>query len=382
MIMRKIFLFAIFVGLIVAETSAQQTNQYKYHIFDDYLLNPAYVGSQDYYPVVIGRDQRFYGISGSSPETYYMTLHSRVGEGYLFEKDGKINKFFDNFGNIALGFQLFQNQFGPSSETNVAMTYGYYLDLNQNYKRKNKRQLVLALSPRFKRLGVDLVGATIQNGDLVTGSGDFNDPAIGEIEKLSEWIFSTDVGGLFKTVHGEFGLTALDIVQTKNKIESDQLFINDTLGYTTYDSLYPSKIVANAKLTFIEMYNSPKFDVRFVPSVAAIYAPKTKGSEFYIDLMLEGILKEHVAGVRSEVVVKTEVGLNINYSRIYSPSIFFQPYVTFDFKNVAIQFAQTFGDSELVATQGINSGSQISVLFKLSNDRTIRSKRKAVNWNN
>lgn len=367
--------------MIVANTNAQQVAQYKYHIFDDYLLNPAYVGENNYYPVVVGRDQRFYGITGSSPETYYLTLHSRVGEGFLFEKDGKVNKFFEDFGNIALGLQMFQYSLDIYSETNIGMTYGYYLDMNQNYKRKNKRQLVLALTPRLKRVGYNLAKAGLANDGLVGGEGSFYDPTLGDQDKIRGWTFTSDIGALYKTVHGEFGVGALDFIQTKSQLESETLTINDSVSISTYDLLYPPKFLVNTKLTFVEMYNSPKFDVRFVPSVAGLYAPKTQGVEVYVDLMLEGVFKEHIAGLRSEVVVKTELGLNVYHSRVYNPTTFLQPYVTFDFQNITVQFAQSIGiDSDLTGTAGISPGSQISVLFKLANDRTIREKRKRVSW--
>ncbi|MDA3927555.1 MAG: type IX secretion system membrane protein PorP/SprF [Prolixibacteraceae bacterium] len=377
---RKITLYILFVFLFVAEASAQQAFQYRYHIFDDYLLNPGYVGSKNYYPILIGRDQRFYGLNdGVSPDTYYLSLHSRVGEGYMFSKDGKINKFFEKFGNMAFGLQLFQYSYGPTVETNIGVTYGYHLDLNQNYKRKNQRKLILALTPRVKRLGVN--GNALElNNDPLGGNSAYYDSKITELADARAWMFSADVGALYKTVHGEFGVAALDIVQSKNKMESEFLYINE-ISYETYDSLYPTKFLVNGKLTYIDMYNSAKIDVKFIPSLVAIYAPKTQASEFYVDLMLESIFKEHIAGIRSEIVMTGQLGLNIHHSRIYEPSTFLQPYVTFDFKNITITYAQTINiDGDLARTAGISGGGQISVILKLSNDRVIRAQQKKVSW--
>lgn len=379
--MKRTIVLSIFVCFMVAEIAAQQTSQYRYHIFDDYLLNPGYVGMKDYYPVLIGRDQRFYGIQGSSPETYYLSIHSRVGEGFIFAKDGKINKFFEEFGSFALGLQLFQYSFGPSRETNIGVTYGYHLDLNQNYKRKNQRKLVLAVTPRLKRLGFNYNDLQLFGGELGGDGQTFYDPQLGELDHMRAWMFTADVGAIYKSVHGEFGFAALDIVQSKNKLESDLLTINDSISYSTYDSLYPSRFLANAKLTFIEMYHSAKLDVTFVPSVAAIYAPKTGASEFYFDLMLESVFKQHVAGVRSEIVMTGQLGLNIHHTRVYEPGTFIQPYVAFDFKNFTVTYAQTINiDNDLANVAGIYSGNQISVLFKISNDRVIRSKTRKVSW--
>lgn len=384
-LMKRNILLYILLVLAALPSAAQQTTQYRYHIFDDYLLNPGYVGLQDYYPVLIGRDQRFYGLNGSSPETYFLSVNSRVGEGYIFAKDGKINKFFEDFGNMALGLQLFQYKYGPSRETNIGVTYGYHLDLNQNYKRKNQRKLVLALTPRLKRLGFNYADLQLYSGELGSEQGkEFYDPALGDLDHLRAWMFTADVGAIYKTVHGEFGLAALDMVQSKNKLESELLSLNDTLSYSTFDSLYPAKFLANARLTFMEMYSSAPLDVLFIPSVAAIYAPKTNDAEFYVDLMLEGTLKKHIAGVRSEVVLVGQLGLNIHHARVYEPATFLQPYISLDFRNFTIMYAQTINiDSDLVSAPGVNPGNQISILFKLSNDRIVRSRPKQGNsWHN
>lgn len=380
---RRILLYGLLL-FCVAQTFAQQTSQYKYHIFEDYLLNPGYVGMKDYYPVLIGRDQSFYGLSESSPQTYYMSLHSRVGEGYILAKDGKINKFFEKFGNIALGFQMLQYSFGPSRETNIGITYGYHLDLNQNYKRKNQRKMVLAFTPRLKRLGFNYNDLQLFGGELGGDGQTFYDPQLGDLDHLRSWMFTTDVGGVYKSVHGEFGLAALDIVQTKNKLETELLTINDSVSFATYDSLYPAKFMANAKLTFIEMYSSPNLDVNFVPSLTAMYAPKTGSVELYADVMLESVFRQHVAGLRSEVVMVGQLGMNIYHSRVYQPATFIQPYVSFDFKNFTITYAQSILiDNDLVNAPGISPGGQIAILFKISNDRTVRGKvRTGAVWTN
>jgi hypothetical protein len=379
--MKRTILY-ILLGLLAIQVSAQQTSQYKYHLFEDYLLNPAYVGANDYYPVNIGRDQRFYGLSNSSPETYYITLHSRVGEGYIFEKDGKINKFFEQFGNLALGFQFFQYKFGPSRETNIGVTYGYHLDLQRNVLRKNRRKLVLAFTPRLKRIGLShrdlkLIYDPLDGNDFGRG---FYDPILGDYDNIRSWIISTDVGALYTSVHGEFGLAALDIAQTRNKLESDLLYFGEEV-VDPRDILYPAKFMANARLTFLEMYNSKKFDVMFVPTIAAIYGPKTNSSEFYVDMKLQGIFKEHIAGIRSEVNMIGELGFNVNHTRIYYPSTFLQPYVTFDFKNMTITYSHTFiVDNDLTKAPNIMPGNQISLLFKISKDRVVRKLDHNQTW--
>ncbi len=373
--MRKIATVILLI-FVVSHLYAQQTYPYRYHIFDDYLLNPAYVGSQNYYPVLIGHDQRFIGLSEGSPQTYFLSLHSRVGEGYIFEKDGKINKFFSQFGNMALGFQFYQYRFGPENETNIGLTYGYHLDLNQNYIRKNPRKLIFALTPRLQGMYYSLSNLHLVGDELGVDEGStYTDPNLGGYSNYRTWIFSSDVAALFQSVHVDVGIGALNFIQTKNKLETEVLDLSDTT-FTTYDSLYPTRLLFNAKLKFIDIYTSDRLDVYFIPKVALLWATKRNYSEIFTDLMFEATFKNHIAGIRKEVMFTGQLGLNINHRREYNPITLLQPYIALDFKNYTITYAHSiYLENDLVGSGATIGGNQISVLFKISRDRVVRENR-------
>jgi len=377
---KLVFMRKLVIGFVLCllafNLNAQQNEQFRYHIFDNYLLNPAYVGSQNYYPILVGRDQRFYGIGNATPQSYYLSLHSKVGEGYLFKKDGKINEFFSQFGNMALGFQFFQYSFDYLNETNVGITYGYHLDMNQNYKRKNPRKLVLALTPRVQALWYNTSKIGLQGEDVTSTDGKYFDPGLGDYRSYRTWIFSSDVAALYQTIHADFGIGALNFVKTKNKLDSETIHLNDSVSIVTKDSLYPTRLLVNAKLKFLDMYTSDKLDVYFIPTVAYLYSTKRRSSEVYVDLMLESTFKKHIAGVRKEILFIGQLGLNINYRNEYSQEVLMQPYVAFDFKNYTITWAHSFMiNNELIGSGEARSGDQISILFKLSKDRTVRENK-------
>jgi hypothetical protein len=371
--MRKI-ITGIILCLIVSSLDAQQTYQYRYSIFDNYLMNPAYVGSKDYYPVLVGRDQRFYGLSEGSPQTYFLSVNSRVGKGYLFAKDGKINQFFSKFGNLALGMQFTQYKFGAERETNIGMTYGYHLDLRQSYITRNPRKLVLALTPRLQHMWYN-------RNDLHLIQ-DENTLYTDNLSQYSAWTFSSDVGALYQTVHFDLGVAALNFIQTKNKLESDSILMptnNDSIPYesvSTKSLLYPPKLVLNGKLKFIDIYTSKKLDVYFIPSFAIFYVPSRKYTEYFVDLMLENTFKKTIAGIRQEIMFTGQLGLNINHRREYDPMTLFQPYVSFDFKNYTITYAHSFYlGNDLIKEGAAFGGNQISLVFKISRDRIVRDNK-------
>ena len=368
--MKKI-ITGIILCLIVSVVDAQQTYQYRYSIFDDYLLNPAYVGSKDYYPVMVGHDLRFYGLSNSSPQTYFLSVHSRVGQGYIFDKDGKINKFFSKFGNMALGLQFTQYQYGPERETNIGMTYGYHLDLRESYMTRNPRKLILAFTPRLQHMWYN-----VNDLHLV---GNVDNLYTDEISQKSSWIFSSDVAALYQTINFDLGFTALNFIHTKNGLESDSILQrtnNDSIPYkkvSTNDYLYSPKLMINGKLKFINAYSSEKMDVFFVPSVAIIYAPKLKYAEYIVDLMLESNFKKSIAGIRKEIQFSGQLGLNINHRREYDPMTLFQPYISFEFKNYTITYAHSLYLGNDLVSEGAAAigGNQISLIFKINKNRVV-----------
>jgi hypothetical protein len=241
----------------------------------------------------------------------------------------------------------------------------------------------LAVTPRLKRLGVVYSDLLLQNSPLDGNAHGANlvDPALGDLDHLRSWMFTADVGALYTSVHGEFGFGSIDVFRTRNRLESDFIYYNDSIVEDPYNFMYPTKLFVNTKLTFVEMYKSAKFDVNFVPTVSALYGPKNNSTEIFVDLMLQGLFKQHIAGIRSEIKMIGEIGLNVFHTRIYDPATFFQPYCTFDFDNIMITYAHTVNvDSDLVNVSGVSGGNQISVILKIGNDRTYRTIRGNSSW--
>ena len=371
--MKKILVGIIFC-LLAFSSKAQQTIQYNYQLFDDYLLNPAYVGTQNYYSVLLGRDQRFMGLK-SSPQTYYLSVHSRIGQGYIFKKDGKVNEFFKKFGNVALGFQFYQYALGPDNETNIGMTYGYHLDLAPNRINKNPRKLIFAFTPRLQGVWFNANDLNLTSGDLDAEKKIFRDPALGEYQSYRSWFFTSDVAALYQTVHVDAGAGALNFIQTHNKLDQVNYHVGDS-AYNTYDSLYPTKFFVNAKLKYLDLYKSDQFDVYFIPTLSVLYYTKRNCTEYFADLMVEGTFKKTIAGVRKEIEFVGQLGLNVNHKREYHPTTLLQPYFALDFRNYTITYAHSFYlENDLIQSGAAKGGNQISVLLKINRDRTIREGR-------
>jgi hypothetical protein len=352
---------------------AQQLQQYKYGLYDDYFTNPAYVGTPDYYTMMVGHDIKFAGVP-VSPSTSYIGLHSRVGQGYLFSKDGKVNKFFSKFGNSAFGFQGLIYNFGPQYEYNFGLTYGYHLDLSPNTKTKLPRKLILAFTPRLTMMTFNRSGFNYNNGDPIM---EFNDQLVGGPEDdYFHMNFKFDVGALFQSVYYDLGISWLNFTNTHNVYDPDDLIFgtNDSTGYSIYDSVYSSLIALNGKLKFIRLFNDRKFDVNFIPNFTFFYKPNSRDFEIKADMRFDLNLYDIITSSRKELLYNIQSGANFMYTNFYGNNFNIQPYILFDFYNFKLQYTYVVRIPNKSPGWG---GNQITFIYALGRDNVLRVSDKS-----
>lgn len=375
--MKRIILIATILCVTKLVYPQQDVRQYNYYLFDSYYLNPAYVGYNDFYALNISYDTRFSGLGDASPKTMLLSAHSKVGKGYLFDKDGTINKFFSKFGNTAIGMQALYYSFGPQYEYNIGLTYGYNLILSPNSKTKLPRKMVLAFTPRLIITGIDRNKLTDSEGLPIDNDYDYLIPALNE--KMLKANFMFDVGALYQNEYSDFGLAVLNITNSKNGFDSDTLTYGET-GYTLYDSVYSPKVVVDAKLKFLNIVSHENIEINFVPRTAFMYAPKSKNMEVFFDLSLNWSFYEKITSIRRNLKYELRTGLYINHRRNFTPYTLLQPYVSFDFMNYSIMYAYNFNPK--VSIPGYWGGNRISVLFNISQDKTERRVSNKTYWKN
>lgn len=120
---------------------AQQKPQYSQYMINNYLLNPAISGIEDYADIKLGWRNQWSGIEGS-PETYYLTAHTRIGKGrrhvspgssesrtHAFAEDKRIPVAREIIPYHGIGIVLLRDQFGAFSRTEANLTYAFHLPL-------------------------------------------------------------------------------------------------------------------------------------------------------------------------------------------------------------------------------------------------------------
>ena len=116
---------ALFSGI----TYAQQAVQYSQDMNNNYVLNPAAGGTEDYVDIKACFRKQWVNIPGS-PTTYYLTAHSPV-----FKFRGKPHPIRDKYRNFhALGGNIYRDETGPISRMGLTASYGYNMSLSRLFR--------------------------------------------------------------------------------------------------------------------------------------------------------------------------------------------------------------------------------------------------------
>ena len=121
---------------------SQQEASFSQYMFNQQLINPAYVGAQSYTQLSILNHSQWLNIEGA-PETQALSVGTKLSK------------------KIGIGFSAFNDRIGPARNTSSSIDFAYHLKLNEN---NLKLGLGLKMSGRLNSL--DLSGIrTVQSGD-------------------------------------------------------------------------------------------------------------------------------------------------------------------------------------------------------------------------
>jgi len=133
---------------------SQQEVTFSQYMFNQQLINPAYVGAQNYTQLSILNHSQWLNIQGA-PETQAFSLGTNLSE------------------KIGIGFSTFNDRIGPVRNTSGSIDIAYHLKLNEN---KLKLGFGLKISGRLNSLDLSNV-QTVQSNDnvfLIQTQNDFN----------------------------------------------------------------------------------------------------------------------------------------------------------------------------------------------------------------
>ena len=110
--MKKLSL--LFVSMfIMPMVYSQQLPQLTQFMINDYAINPAVAGMEDYYQIRTSIRNQWVGIE-DAPKTTLLSIYGKSSN------------------NVGLGGSVFNDQVGPTSRAGASLTYAYHLNNTDN----------------------------------------------------------------------------------------------------------------------------------------------------------------------------------------------------------------------------------------------------------
>ena len=138
---RKHF-FTLLLLLFVKMSNAQQRPQYTQYIFNNYLLNPALSGIENYMDVKLGHRAQWTGIE-NAPKTSFISAHWNLNADYLWKNPLSLPENDDNPmsrsytqnytsspAHHGMGIMAVSDKAGPISRFDAGVTYAYHLQMS------------------------------------------------------------------------------------------------------------------------------------------------------------------------------------------------------------------------------------------------------------
>jgi len=159
---------------------AQQRPQYTQYIFNNYLLNPALSGMENYTDLKIGHRQQWQGIKGA-PTTTFVSANMILGDKYVWKNALSLpengdppmgRNYTQNYtaspAHHGIGMIAMNDKAGPLSNLDVTLTYAYHLKL------QHALNLSVGTGLGIRRTSIDLNALVLENP---------NDPALSSAGK-------------------------------------------------------------------------------------------------------------------------------------------------------------------------------------------------------
>ncbi|GAA4085938.1 type IX secretion system membrane protein PorP/SprF [Mucilaginibacter panaciglaebae] len=140
--MKRNILLLVCFAVIIKAASAQQLPQYTQYVFNNFLLNPAVAGIENYTDAKLGYRSQWTGLNGA-PQTGFLSINAPLGTDFTqgdaagFPGGGDVNpssRLYTQYYQASpphhgIGFTLVSDKAGPITQTNVAAAYAYHLGL-------------------------------------------------------------------------------------------------------------------------------------------------------------------------------------------------------------------------------------------------------------
>ena len=309
--MRKLFLTVRLVSLL-AYAGAQQQPQYTQYLINNYILNPALTGIENYTDVKISHRHQWVGLQ-DAPVTTYLTIHKPLGKqddrttATSFDMPGENPRgrnFWQDYEaakpHHGIGLKIINDRTGPLNRFAGYISYAYHIGISAR----------TSIAAGFEAGIQDIF---LNRNKLDFGSASPLDPAVynsGEINRLKPdfgagvWVYSADYF---------IGLSAQQIIPQK-------LYFSDNTVKQQQSKLVPHLFATAGYRFFLND------DISMIPSVMVKYVQPAPASidinaKFqYRDLLWAGAGYRVKDGFNAMLGVNCSNTFNVSYAYDYTTS--------------------------------------------------------------
>lgn len=302
--MKRIF-YITFVHIMVLTAHAQQKPHYTQYIINQYIINPALSGIENYTDIRLSTRKQWTGINGA-PTTSYFTLNTPIGKddyrtnALSYSVPGENPRgsaYWENYTAPAphhgVGFQLVNDKYGAISNLSAYLTYAYHLGISAR----------TSLAAGFG-IGVSRYGLDYSKLDLATTV----DPLVYSSGIINKTSLDFNAGLYLYNPNYFVGFSA-------QQINASSLYFNDSASTLSTGKTIPHLfLTAGYRFLLTE-------EINFIPSIMLKYiqplSPQVEANlKFqYLDAFWVGASyrhKESFAGMMGFTLTK-----NINFSYSY-----------------------------------------------------------------
>lgn len=303
-------MFVLFAGMAPCSWG-QQKPHYTQYILNQYIVNPAITGIENYMDLKLSHRHQWMGIQ-DAPVTSYLTVHGPIGKkddrttATSFDIPGENprgNSYWQNYTaaepHHGVGAQIINDVTGPLSNLSAYATYAYHIGLTP------RTSLSGGFGVGINRISLD--ASKLDFGDVVV------DPAVYTSGIINNTRFDMMAGLYLYSADYFIGLSAQQIVPSK--VDFSNGYIRPETGRTV------PHLFATAGYRFPVGY-----DFNLIPSVMVKYvSPLPTQVEFnaklqYHDLAWVGASYRHNDGFVGMLGVNVSNTFNIGYAYDYTTS--------------------------------------------------------------
>ncbi|GAB3824566.1 PorP/SprF family type IX secretion system membrane protein [Pontibacter rugosus] len=155
---------------------AQQRPQYSQYMLNNFLLNPAIAGIEDYADIRVSHRRQWVGLDGA-PSTYYVSAHTPLNKG------AGSNAYHRALAHHGLGASFHTDKTGPLRRSGVTMSYAYHLPVT------NSINVSAGAAAGVIRSSVNSADLRLGNeSDPLAGGGNINNTVLDL--NLGLWVYS------------------------------------------------------------------------------------------------------------------------------------------------------------------------------------------------